>query len=495
MSTKTKAPAGAVKPFGWGDKIGYALGDMGCGFTFQLIATYMQLFYVQYIGIENGHYWWIIIVSKLFDAVNDVIIGNLVDTKRLSKKSKYMPWIIAGGLVMTVLTVAVFAPVKEFSSVGKIAWCLGSYCLWSIAYTMVNVPYGSLHSVITDKPNERQALSTFRSIGAALPAVIIMMILPDIVYTDKLDELGNTVIDASTGKAEQILLGEKLLPVSIVFSIAAFLILFATTKLVKERVHRDESNNAMGAKAIFSSLKTFFTNRAMVGLTIATLACVALFNSTMSLNNLVFQYFYNDISKVKLALVVSYAPLCVVMPFIGKLTAKFGKKNLLAAAMCASTIGGIAGLALSFVLIPSGSFSMGVYIAVLLLLNLGNAVFQVSVWALVADCIALSYNKTGKSEEGSLYAIYSFFRKLAQGIGQAVVSIGLMAVGFVEGENAVQPEGIGDGIIKLYILVLFIGSLVAFLSMTFIYNIGKKEEHEMAALAESMVKVGAGNDD
>ena len=127
---------------------------------------------------------------------------------------------------------------------------------------------------------------------------------------------------------------------------------------------------------------------------------------------------------------------------------------------------------------------MTIYIAVLLLLNLGNAVFQVSVWALVADCIALSYQKTGKSEEGSLYAIYSFFRKLAQGIGQAVVSIGLMAVGFVEGENAVQPEGIGDGIVKLYILVLFAGSLIAFLSMTFIYNIGKKEELEMAEAAK-----------
>ena len=485
MSTKVNAPAGAVKPFGWGDKIGYALGDMGCGFTFQLIATYMQLYYVQYIGLDNAHYWWIIIVSKLFDAINDVIIGNLVDTKRLSKKSKYMPWIIAGGLIMTVLTVAVFAPVKGFSDVGKIAWCLGSYCLWSIAYTMVNVPYGSLHSVITDKPKERQALSTFRSIGAALPAVIIMMILPDIVYKDKLDANGEAVIDAATGKAEQVLLGEKLLPVSIIFSIAAFLILYATTKLVKERVHRNESDNSMGAKAIFSSLKTFFTNRAMVGLTVATLACVALFNSTMSLNNLVFQYFYMDVSKVKLALVVSYAPLVVVMPIIGKLTAKFGKKNLLAAAMCASTVGGVLGVILSYILIPKGAFSMAVYIGVLLLLNLGNAVFQVSVWALVADCIALSYQKTGKSEEGSLYAIYSFFRKLAQGIGQAVVSIGLMAVGFVEGENAVQPEGIGDGIVKLYIIVLLAGSLIAFLSMAFIYNIGKKEELEMAALSQA----------
>ncbi len=500
MSTKTKAPSGAVRPFGWQDKLGYALGDMGCGFTFQLISTYMQLFYVQYIGLDNAHYWWIIIVSKLFDAVNDVVIGNLVDTKRLGKKSKYMPWIIAGGLIMTVLTVAVFAPIKNFNEIGKILWCLISYCLWSIAYTMVNVPYGSLHSVITDKPNERQALSTFRSIGAALPAVIIMMVLPDIVYKDYIDPVTNApVFDPSTGKNKEVLIGENLLPVAIAFSVIAFFILFATTKLVKERVVHENGSTSMGTKAIFSSLKTFFTNRAMVGLTVATLACVALFNSTMSLNNLVFQYFFMDATKVKIATVVSYAPLIIVMPVIGKLTAKFGKKNLLVFTMLLSSIGGVAGLILSYILIPKGMLSMGIYIAILLVLNLGNAVFQVSVWALVADCIALSYQKTGRSEEGSLYAIYSFFRKFAQGIGQAVVSVGLMAVGFVEGENAVQPEGIGDGIVKLYILVLMAASVIAFLSMAFIYNIGKKEEEEMAEAAKLAAgenkNLGAGIED
>ena len=498
MSTKSQAPQGAVRPFGWMDKLGYAMGDMGCGFTFQLISTYMQLFYVQYIGLDNKYYWWIIIVSKLFDAVNDIVIGNLVDTKRLSRKSKYMPWILAGGLVMTILTVAVFAPVKNFSTVGQILWCLGSYCLWSIAYTMVNVPYGSLHSVITDKPNARQSLSTFRSIGAALPAVIIMMVLPDIVYRDYIDPVtGTTVIDPSTGNNKLELIGDKLLPISAIFAVIAFVVLWATTKLVKERVERNDNDSSMGAAAIFSSLKTFFSNRAMVGLTIATLACVALFNSTMSLNNLVFQYFFMDIKKVKLALVVSYAPLCVVMPIIGKITAKIGKKMFLSLSMLVSTIGGVAGLVLSLILVPQGKFSMGLYIAVLLLLNLGNAVFQVTVWALVADCIAVSYQKTGKSEEGSLYAIYSFFRKLAQGIGQAVVSLGLMAVGFVEGENASQPEGIGDGIVKLYIIVLLAGSLIAFLSMQFIYNIGKKEEDEMSALAEKSGEhsIGQGIDD
>ena len=75
-----------IRPFGWRDKLGYAMGDMGCGFSFQLVSTFMQLFYLQYIGIKATDYAVIILISKIFDAVNDVLIGNLVDTKRLGKK-------------------------------------------------------------------------------------------------------------------------------------------------------------------------------------------------------------------------------------------------------------------------------------------------------------------------------------------------------------------------------------------------------------------------
>ena len=184
MSKNIKASEGAVRPFGVLDKLGYALGDSGCGFSFQLVTTFMQLFYLQYIGLRAEDYAVIILISKAFDAVNDIVIGNLVDTKRIGKKSKYMPWIILGGAILVIFNVMLFAPVKDFSYAGKYIWCLVSYCLWSIAYTMVNVPYGSLHSVITDNPQERVSLSTFRSIGAALPAIIIMIVLPGIVYNE-----------------------------------------------------------------------------------------------------------------------------------------------------------------------------------------------------------------------------------------------------------------------------------------------------------------------
>lgn len=475
----------SIRPFGWQDKLGYAMGDMGCGFSFQLVSTFMQLFYLQYIGVTAEAYAVIIIISKVFDAVNDIVIGNLVDTKRIGKKSKYMPWILLGGVTLIVFNIMLFVPINsiaasfganfsdpaKFENYFKCAWCLVSYCLWSIAYTMVNVPYGSLHSVITDDPQERVALSTFRSIGAALPAIVIMIVLPGIVYNKTTDKAGNEI---------DVLKGETLLPVAIVMSLVALLVLWGTTKLVKERVSRKSEENTTGFKAMMSSVKSFFTNRAMVGATIATVAAVALFNSTMSLNNMVFQYYFNDADKVGIAMVGSYLPMIVFMAFIGKLTKRFGKKNVLVATMLVGAISGIISL---FVPISADSKGMIIYIICLMGLNLGNAVFQISVWAIIADCIEVSYRKTGKGEEGALYALYSFFRKLAQGIGQAVVSLGLVAIGFIEGEGAVQNADFGDKVKNLYFIVLAIGSLIAFLAMKFIYNIGKKEEAEISAMS------------
>ena len=460
-----------IRPFGWADKIGYAMGDMGCGFSFQLVSTFMQLFYMQYIGISEEAYAIIILLSKIFDAINDIVIGNLVDTKRIGKKSKYMPWILLGAVTLVIFNVMLFAPVKDFSEWGKYAWCLGAYCMWSIAYTMVNVPYGSLHSVITDNPQEKVTLSTFRSIGAALPAVLVMIVLPKIVY--------NTTTN-SAGEEVQTLKGETLLPVALVVSIVAMVVLWGTTKLVKERVAHESTENAVGFKAMISSAKSFFSNRAMVGATVASVASVALFNSTMALNNMVFQYHFKDTDSIGIAMVGSYAPMIIFMIFVGKLTKKFGKKNVIVTTML---IGAIAGIVSIFVPITPDKTGMLVYIVCLMGLNLGNAVFQISVWAIVADCIEVSYRQTGKSEEGSLYAIYSFFRKLAQGIGQAVVALGLSAIGFIEGDNAVQPEGFGEDVKSLYIIVLAVGSLIAFLAMKFIYNIGKKEE--MQFMSES----------
>lgn len=441
-----------LKPFGMRDKIGYAFGDMGCNFSFQLVSSYMYLFYTQCIGLSAKHWAWIIVVSKVWDAINDVIIGNMVDRTQIGKKSKFMPWISIGSVMLVAFSIMLFTPVGDFSDMGKILWCLLSYCLWSVAYTMINVPYGSLHSVITDDPKQRTTLSTFRSIGAALPAVLVM-ILPKIVYE-------NNVLSAN-----------RLFIVSIVFSVAAFFAFFALRKMVTERVVRENRHQKVG---YISTVKSFFTNRAMVGITIATFAVVAFYNSSMSVNNLIFQFYFNDAKKATLAMIASYLPLVAFMPFASNISAKIGKKKLLTVSGLVSVIAGIAMLILPITPDMKGII---IYVVGLMFVNTGCCVFQIIVWAIVADCIEDSYRKKGVREEGSLYALYSFFRKLAQGIGSALVALSLSAVGYIESAE-VQTFEASKNIKNLYIILLIIGLSIMVLSMKFIYNIGLKEERE-----------------
>ena len=442
-----------LRPFGMRDKIGYAFGDMGCNFSFQLVSSYMYLFYTQCIGLSAANWAWIIVVSKVWDAINDILIGNMVDRKRIGKKSKFMPWIAIGSVALVVTSIMIFTPVTGFSQLGKIIWCLASYCLWSVAYTLINVPYGSLHSVITEDPKQRTTLSTFRSIGASLPAVLIM-ILPKVVYKDN-------VLDANI-----------LFVVAIIFSVAAFFVFFAMRKMVTERVVREDK--VQEKVGYISTIKSFFTNRAMVAITIATVAVVVFYNSTMSVNNLVFQFYFNDAGKATLAMIASYIPLIGFMPFASSIVAKIGKKKLIVVSGIVSVVSGILML---FLPITPDMKGIVIYVIGLMFVNTGCCVFQIIVWAIVADCIEMSYRKKGIREEASLYALYSFFRKLSQGIGSAIVALALSAVGYVETATT-QTAQVSENIKNLYIIFLVAGLAVMTLSMWFIYDIDYKQEQE-----------------
>ncbi|MCC8072805.1 MAG: MFS transporter [Clostridiales bacterium] len=452
----------SLRPFGMRDKIGYAFGDMGCNFSFQLVSNYMLLFYTQCIGLKTTTWAWIIVVSKAWDAVNDVLIGNLVDRKRIGNKSKFMPWIVIGSIGLIVFTIMIFTPIQGMSYTGKTIWCLVSYCLWSVAYTMVNVPYGSLHSVITEDPKQRTTLSTFRCIGAALPSVLVM-VLPQVVYTND-----------TTNSDEQVLSASRLFIVAIVFSVVAFFVFMAMRHMVTERVVREDKKEKT---SFFSAFKSYFTNRALLGITIATIGVVVFYNSSMSVNNLVFQFYFGDAKKSTMAMIASYIPLIAIMPFASKIVAKIGKKKFICTS---SLVSMIVGILMLFLPITPDTKGIVIYVVGLMFVNIGCCVFQIIVWAIVADCIEKSYREKGIREEASLYALYSFFRKLSQGIGSAVVALALSAVGFVESAN-VQTDQTSENIKNLYIIFMIAALAIMLVAMKFVYNIGLKEEQEFGA--------------
>ncbi len=291
-----------VRPVGMRDYIGYAMGDFGCNMCFALITNYMMLFYTQCIGVSLKDWAWIIVVGKVWDAINDTIIGGMVDRLQISKKSKFMPWILMGGASLIVCTTLTFLPIENTSNRFKVIYCLAIYCVWSVAYTLANVPYGALHSSITDEPDKRTNLSTFRSIGAGLAQAPLMILLPLLAY----DEDHN-------------LIGGRMLPIALVCSVVGFIGFLMVRFLVTERVKVEKKTEK---KNYAETIKGFFTNVPMMALTIVSFVQVVCFMSMTSVNNIIFQSYFQNTKILAVVNIVAYLPMVLIMPFVGKITKK-----------------------------------------------------------------------------------------------------------------------------------------------------------------------------
>lgn len=443
------------RKFGVRDLFGYAMGDFGCNMCFALITNYMMLYYTQYIGLKMTDWAWIIIVGKIWDAINDPIIGSLVDNVRISKKSKFMPWITLGGIALVFTTTLVFLPIQNAGRTFKIVFCLVSYCLWSVAYTLANVPYGALHSSITDVPSERTNLSTFRSIGAGL-AQGPLMLLPIIVY-NKQNEL----------------IGSRFVYIALICTLVGFIGFTLVRVLVTERVHIETEKKKFN---YLNTIKGFFTNRALIAATIVTFVQIICFMSMQSVNSIIFQTYFKNAKLVTVVNFVAYIPLVVLIPFIGKITKKIGKKGI---TVVSAAIGSVTGLISLFLpLKPEAKSSIPIWIVVLMLFYISNAVFNILVWAMVVDCIDWQYEKTGSRDEGSTYALYSFFRKLAQGAGSAISALALASCGYVESLGADQSPQTALNIKNMYLYFMFGGAVITFVVMKYMYNIKEKTEEK-----------------
>ncbi len=447
----------SLRPVGIKDYFGYAMGDFGCNMSFALTTNYMMLFFTQYIGVSLKDWAWIIIVGKVWDAINDPLIGGLVDKVRIGKNSKFKPWITIGGLALVACTVFTFLPLASVGSYGiKVAYCLVAYCIWSVAYTMANVPYGAMHSCITDEADKRTNLSTFRSIGAALAQGPLMIILPMVIFDDK-----------------DNLLGGRMIWVALICSAVGFLGFFLVNRLVTERVEIQEKQEQFN---YIKTLKSFTKNRPLIALCLVSILNIVCFMSMTTVNQIIFQSYFHNTKLLSIANVISYLPMVLVMPLVGIITKKIGKKGFLVAV---NAIASVAGVIMFFVMEkvdPANSSALILWIVGLMFLFLSNASFGIIVWAMVVDCIDYGFEKTGVKEEGTTYAIYSFFRKLAQGLGSSFSALALAACGYVEELGAEQTMETAINIKNMYILVMTAGVILTVVIMQFMYNIKEKNK-------------------
>lgn len=399
------------RPFSIRDSIAYAAGDLGCNMSFALKGT-MAIFWTQVMGL-SAWYSILLIVVQVWDAINDPLIGSIIDAdKRQYRRNKFLAYISLGSIGLIVGGALCFLPFPDLAPWAKIILFIAGYVIWDAFYTIANVPYGSLLSLISDKPEDRASLSAWRSIGSLVGNMVPMIILPFIIY-DKNDNL----------RANMVFLAALIMGA---FGFICFQFMIRNTEI---RV--DEDLKCVEEKPkfnVFKAMKNFLKNRPAVGATIAAMGMFIGMQGASTAVTVVFQSYYKNAQISGIISMFAMIPILVFTPLARKMVVKYGKKELsIVGAIC--SIIGAAGL---FIVIPnSKGLDLVLYVVCQLVYSLGLGIYSTVSWAMMGDAIDYNEWKTGQREEGVVYSLHSFFRKLAQGLGPAAALLIMAPLGYI----------------------------------------------------------------
>ena len=404
---------------------GYTVAEAGNMFNLTYISSYLKIFMTDVLKIQPMTAAFMFIFTRLWDCINDPIWGAMVAKKAPHKDGKFRPYLKWVAIPLGISTILCFAPYDKMTDNPLILLiiCYVTYIFYGMMYTGMNIPFGSLASVITDDPNGRNLLSTFRSIGSGVGGAVVSLIAPFVIYSAKMETDKTTgelikAIDPQTKEIIKIADGNKMFIFALlmgIFSIVAYLVGFKTTK---ERVP-SEAEPKMDFKATYLGLLKSrpFVTVALAGVLISGQLQFNSFNAYLYKN-----YFTNTGLGV-VGTICNYLPMVCLVLFTPKLSAKYGKKEL-----CGrfSIIAAIASIALAVCannqdiidkLNPeTGIFPAWLFMAALLLIGFGYTFVSLTCWAVVMDVIDYQEYKTGLRNESAVYAVYTFSRKLGQTI-------------------------------------------------------------------------------
>lgn len=505
------------RPFGIRDKLAYAAGDLGCNMSFALKGT-VQTFWLVYMMMETGLLSILLLIVQIWDAVNDPMIGSMIDhDKRNYKHGKFKQYIFVGACGLLIGGSAVFLPFPNTDIWLKAVLFIFGYIIWDAFYTVANVPYGSMLSLITEDHAERAQLSTWRSIGSMIGNILPMVLLPMLIWqkvtydgtdaflnkivipdgftkeqfltnplTGKAYEIGEAVLSPETGKQVEILLGERMFWVALLMGVIGFAAFMFMLKNITIRAdERTVKTNEVSAKFnIVQSFANFMRNRPAVGATLAAMGMFLGMQSATTANTIMFATYFNMASLSGVVQLIGFLPMFLFMPFITKIVKKYGKKE----ASVVGTIVSLAGSAimLTFPMLNNTTTALIVYLIGLVFFGIGMGVYTCVSWALMGDAIDYNEWKFGTREEGTVYSLHSFFRKLAQGIGPSIVLLLMGALGYQSnlgtiGQSAQTSHNMCWLVAGLYLF----SAVLQFIGIAVIYNIDKKTLDKMTSeLAE-----------
>lgn len=459
MSTKNLQKS--ERPFGLRDKIGYLFGDFGNDFTFILSSSFLLKFYTDVMGVDAFVVGIIMMLARFLDGFTDITMGRICDKSRVTSVGKFKPWLRRMCGPVAVASFLIYQSVfRSYAMWFKILWLAVTYILWgSVFYTSINIPYGSMASAISREPEDRQSLSTWRTMGATLAGVVIGAGVPLVVYDN----------DTINGNSVTVLNGERFTIVAAVLSLLSVIAYLICYHLTTERVLPEADKSALENRGIKAMLQSAIKNRALLSIIFASVVMLLAQLTMQQMANYVFPNYYGNAAAMSVSTLTMLVGMIIAASIAKPLARNFGKaeistiSNLLAAAICI----------LLFFIRPE---NVWVYVGLNFISWLGLGVFSMVSWALITDVIDYSELRNGIREDGSIYALYSFARKLGQAASSGLVGFLLTGIGY--SDTTQFDRGVLDGIYNISTLLPALGFLLLALILWFWYPLHKRQVDE-----------------
>lgn len=444
-----------IRPFGVKDEIGYVFGDMAGSFVNLFVDAYFLIFCTNVLGISVGWMGTLFLVARLWDAINDPIMGSFPDRWMIGKSGdKFKPWIKIFMLPLALSGVLCFFNVP-LEGIALHAYVAFAYVLYGMSYTGTSMPFGAMASVVSDDPIQRSKLSRARSIGGTIVGIVGLSIVPVVCF----DKQSN-------------ILPERFTLIAVIFGVLSIISYFVLLNFTQERIRQ---NSEKAEKFNYGKvLKATVHNRPLIGVMVATLGSMLFITGSNQVRSYIFKEYYARTDVMSIISLATIPILVICFPLVPKLVAKFGKKATLMAAIVSSTI---------FSVIPVVMEIKNVYVysALVVLGTIGQTVFTMLIWALVTDCLDYSEWKFNERSDGSMYSLYTFSRKIGSTIASTGVSFGLAAIGFVSGSNVVQTAEAVNGIYFLVNIIPVVTCALELIGVGLIFNLNKETTEQMYA--------------
>ena len=460
MGKKVVLDEKGYRKFGMRDNIAYAAGDFGCNMSFALKST-LIIFWTQFMGMDSLLYAALLLVVQVWDAINDPLIGSIIDSdKRKYKRNKFLAYIFAGSIGLVVAGALCFVPMPNAPAMAKNIIFIAGYVIWDAFYTVANVPYGSLLGLISDDQGDRASLSAFRSVGSLVGNMVPMVILPFIIYDENENIIGERVFIAA------LIMG--------ILGFFAFQFMIRNTEIrvdteVKAGEEREKFN-------VIKAMGNFIKNRPAVGATVAAMGMFIGMQSSTTAVTVLFQSYFKAVELSGIVSAFAMIPIVLFTPLARKMVVKYGKKELATVGSIASVV---AGILLVVAPITPDMKGVVIYIVCQLIFALGMGIYSTVSWGMMGDAIDYNEWKTGNREEGTVYALHSFFRKLAQGAGPSLVLVIMVWLGYIEENLGQQTAEVALNMRYLVAALYLVAAVFMFVGLGMIYNLDKKTTEQM----------------